>query len=74
VHTDVYDAFAEKFVARMKELTVGARSTRAPTSARWPRAGRVDVAKLVDDAVGLGATVLCGGRSGRAPAGSTRRR
>jgi len=68
VHTDVYDAFAEKFVARMKELTVGdpfdASTDVGPLATEQ---GRVDVAKLVDDAVGLGATVLCGGRSGEGP-------
>jgi succinate-semialdehyde dehydrogenase/glutarate-semialdehyde dehydrogenase len=68
VHTDVYDAFAEKFVARMKELTVGdpfdASTDVGPLATEQ---GRVDVEKLVDDAVGRGATVLCGGRGGEGP-------
>ena len=68
VHTDVYDAFAEKFVARMKELTVGDPFDSATdVGPLATEQGRVDVEKLVDDAVGRGATVLCGGRSGEGP-------
>ena len=68
VHTDVYDAFAEKFVARMKALTVGDPFDSATdVGPLATEQGRVDVEKLVDDAVGRGATVLCGGRSADGP-------
>ncbi|MGW1072784.1 NADP-dependent succinic semialdehyde dehydrogenase [Streptomyces sp. NPDC002537] len=70
VHSDVYDAFAERFTARMAALTVG--DPMADTTDVGPLAseqGRADLEELVDDAVRLGATVLCGG--GR-PAGLTR--
>jgi succinate-semialdehyde dehydrogenase/glutarate-semialdehyde dehydrogenase len=62
VHTDVFDAFAERFTAGMKALTVGdplAEDTDVgPLSSEQ---GRDDLAELVDDAVESGATVLCGG-------------
>ncbi|HEX4252942.1 MAG TPA: NADP-dependent succinic semialdehyde dehydrogenase [Pseudonocardia sp.] len=68
VHTDVYGAFAEKFVVRMKALTVGDPFDSATdVGPLATEQGRVDVEKLVDDAVGQGATVLCGGRSGEGP-------
>ena len=63
VHSDVYDAFAERFVARMRELKVG--DPFASDTDVGPLAteqGRTDVEKLVDDAVSRGATVLCGGQ------------
>ncbi|MEV3948709.1 NADP-dependent succinic semialdehyde dehydrogenase [Streptomyces halstedii] len=63
VHTDVYDAFAERFTAAMGALTVGDPLQEAtdvgPLSSER---GRADLEELVDDAVGQGATVLCGGR------------
>ncbi|WP_427923965.1 NADP-dependent succinic semialdehyde dehydrogenase [Streptomyces sp. cg40] len=62
VHTDVFDAFAERFVAGMKALTVGdplAEETEVGPLAS--EAGRSDLEELVDDAVESGATVLCGG-------------
>ncbi|MFJ3824142.1 NADP-dependent succinic semialdehyde dehydrogenase [Streptomyces nodosus] len=62
VHTDVFDAFAERFTAGMKALRVGdpmAEETEVgPLSSER---GRADLEELVDDAVGAGATVLCGG-------------
>ena len=62
VHTDVFDAFAERFVAGMKALTVGDPLEEAtevgPVASE---AGRSDLEELVDDAVESGATVLCGG-------------
>jgi succinate-semialdehyde dehydrogenase/glutarate-semialdehyde dehydrogenase len=62
VHTDVYDAFAEKFVARMKALKVGDPFDSATdVGPLATEQGRVDVEKLVEEAVGKGATVLCGG-------------
>ncbi|MFG2785164.1 NADP-dependent succinic semialdehyde dehydrogenase [Streptomyces prunicolor] len=62
VHTDVFDAFTERFVAGMKALTVGdplEEGTEVGPLAS--EAGRGDLEELVDDAVESGATVLCGG-------------
>ncbi|MZF89022.1 NADP-dependent succinic semialdehyde dehydrogenase [Streptomyces sp. SID5643] len=62
VHTDVYDAFAERFADGMKALKVGdplADDTEVgPLSSEQ---GRRDLEELVDDAVRSGAQVLCGG-------------
>jgi len=62
VHTDVFDAFAERFTAGMKALTVGdpldENTDVGPLSTEQ---GRSDLEELVDDAVENGATVLCGG-------------
>ncbi|MDT0393375.1 MULTISPECIES: NADP-dependent succinic semialdehyde dehydrogenase [Streptomyces] len=62
VHTDVYDAFAERFTAGMKALKVGdpmeEETDVGPLSSER---GRADLEELVDDAVRAGATVLCGG-------------
>ncbi|MEU9916396.1 NADP-dependent succinic semialdehyde dehydrogenase [Streptomyces sp. NPDC051001] len=62
VHTDVYDAFAERFVEGMKALKVGdplEESTDVgPLSSER---GRADLEELVDDARRGGASVLCGG-------------
>ncbi|MFG2372299.1 NADP-dependent succinic semialdehyde dehydrogenase [Streptomyces sp. NPDC048504] len=62
VHTDVFDAFAERFVAGMRALTVGdpleEETEVGPVASE---AGRSDLEELVDDAVESGATVLCGG-------------
>ncbi|CCK31760.1 Succinate-semialdehyde dehydrogenase [NADP+] [Streptomyces davaonensis JCM 4913] len=68
VHTDVYDAFAERFVAGMKALTVG--DPMAEETEVGPLAteqGRTDVEELVDDATRSGATALCGGHRLRRP-------
>ncbi|MDF0374090.1 NADP-dependent succinic semialdehyde dehydrogenase [Streptomyces sp. KA12] len=63
VHADVYDAFAERFTAGMRALTVGdplEESTDVgPLSSEQ---GRTDLEELVHDALGKGATPLCGGR------------
>ncbi|MFF7496965.1 NADP-dependent succinic semialdehyde dehydrogenase [Streptomyces rubiginosohelvolus] len=63
VHTDVYDAFAERFTAGMRALTLGDPLEEAtdigPLSTEQ---GRTDLEELVDDAVGRGAEALCGGR------------
>jgi succinate-semialdehyde dehydrogenase/glutarate-semialdehyde dehydrogenase len=63
VHTDVYDTFADLFTATMRELKVGdpmdEDSDVGPLSSEQ---GRSDLEELVDDAVGRGARVLCGGR------------
>ncbi|MFJ6850542.1 NADP-dependent succinic semialdehyde dehydrogenase [Streptomyces sp. NPDC091271] len=62
VHTDVYDAFTERFTAGMRALTVGdplEESTDVgPLSSEQ---GRTDLEELVEDALGKGATALCGG-------------
>ncbi|RNE62211.1 aldehyde dehydrogenase AldH [Cryobacterium tepidiphilum] len=62
VHEDVYDAFAEKFVAGMAAAKAG--NPLSDDSAFGPLAterGRQDVQELVEDAVSKGATVLVGG-------------
>jgi len=64
VHTDIYDAFAEAFVAKMAALTVGdptAEGTDVGPLAT--RSGRDEVAGQVIDAVEHGATILCGGEA-----------
>ncbi|MET9898960.1 NADP-dependent succinic semialdehyde dehydrogenase [Streptomyces sp. NPDC006446] len=62
VHTDVFDAFAERFAAGMRALKVGdpleEDTEIGPLSTEQ---GRADLEELVDDAVENGATVLCGG-------------
>ncbi|MGW2127509.1 NADP-dependent succinic semialdehyde dehydrogenase [Streptomyces coelicoflavus] len=62
VHTDVYDAFAERFTEGMRALRVGDPMDEGtevgPLSSEQ---GLNDVVELVDDAVRGGATVLCGG-------------
>jgi succinate-semialdehyde dehydrogenase/glutarate-semialdehyde dehydrogenase len=68
VHTDVYDAFAERFVAGMKALKVGDPMEEdtevGPLSSEQ---GRADLEELVDDAKRSGAAVLCGGHRLRRP-------
>lgn len=62
IHTDIYDAFVDRFVEQMQALTVG--DPTDPNTDVGPLAteqGRTDVAELVDQAVNDGATVLCGG-------------
>ncbi|MFJ8636235.1 NADP-dependent succinic semialdehyde dehydrogenase [Streptomyces sp. NPDC093568] len=68
VHTDVYDAFAERFVEGMKALVVGdpmqEETEVGPLSSEQ---GRADLEELVDDARRSGAAVLCGGHRLRRP-------
>ncbi|WP_420076017.1 NADP-dependent succinic semialdehyde dehydrogenase [Streptomyces sp. JL3001] len=68
VHTDVYDAFADRFVEGMKALVVGDpmldETDVGPLSSEQ---GRADLEELVDDAKRSGATVLCGGHRLRRP-------
>ncbi|MFJ7071315.1 NADP-dependent succinic semialdehyde dehydrogenase [Streptomyces sp. NPDC098781] len=68
VHTDVYDAFAERFVEGMKALVVGDpmrdETEVGPLSSEQ---GRADLEELVEDAERSGATVLCGGHELRRP-------
>ncbi|MFF0587636.1 NADP-dependent succinic semialdehyde dehydrogenase [Streptomyces sp. NPDC003781] len=62
VHTDVYDAFAERFAEGMRALRVGdpmdEETEVGPLSSEQ---GLNDLVELVDDAVRGGASVLCGG-------------
>ena len=70
VHTDVFDAFAEKFAARMAALRVG--DPMADTTDVGPLAteqGRDEVHAQVRDAVEAGATVLTAAASCRSGAG-----
>ncbi|MEU5535774.1 NADP-dependent succinic semialdehyde dehydrogenase [Streptomyces sp. NPDC020362] len=68
VHTEVYDAFAEKFVAGMRALKVGdpleEDTDVGPLSSEQ---GRSDLEELVDDAKRSGAGVLCGGERPEGP-------
>jgi succinate-semialdehyde dehydrogenase/glutarate-semialdehyde dehydrogenase len=65
VHTDVYDRFAGAFVANMAALTVGdPMADGVDVGPLATEQGRADVEELVRDAVGKGATVLCGGSRG----------
>jgi succinate-semialdehyde dehydrogenase/glutarate-semialdehyde dehydrogenase len=62
-HTDIYDAFVDKFVAKMAALRVG--DPTEPDTDVGPLAteqGRADVEKLVDKAAGAGAVIRCGGK------------
>ncbi|MET7437951.1 NADP-dependent succinic semialdehyde dehydrogenase [Streptomyces sp. NPDC004082] len=62
VHTDVFDDFAERFAAAMKDLTVGdPMEEGTDVGPLATEQGRGDLEELVDDAVENGATVLCGG-------------
>ncbi|AXQ58818.1 MULTISPECIES: NADP-dependent succinic semialdehyde dehydrogenase [Streptomyces] len=62
VHTEVYDAFTQRFAEGMRALKVGDpmddTTDVGPLSSEQ---GRSDLAELVDDAVERGAAVLCGG-------------
>ncbi|MEU9183823.1 NADP-dependent succinic semialdehyde dehydrogenase [Streptomyces sp. NPDC048484] len=62
VHTDVFDAFAERFTEGMKALTMGdPLEEDTDVGPLASEQGRDDLTELVDDAVESGATVLCGG-------------
>ncbi|MEH1098972.1 NADP-dependent succinic semialdehyde dehydrogenase [Micromonospora sp. CPCC 205561] len=68
VHTDVFDAFAERFAANMSALRVG--DPMDPDTDVGPLAsegGRDEVHAQVRDAVDRGATVLCGGEPPAGP-------
>ncbi|MFF4959181.1 NADP-dependent succinic semialdehyde dehydrogenase [Streptomyces sp. NPDC001222] len=62
VHTDVFDAFAERFTARMEALRVGdPMEEETEVGPLASQQGRADVEELVEDAAARGAAVLCGG-------------
>ncbi|KMO72216.1 NADP-dependent succinic semialdehyde dehydrogenase [Mycolicibacterium chubuense] len=62
VHADVYDAFVDLFVDKMKALSVGDPMDEAiDVGPLATESGRADVAELVEDAVAKGAQVLAGG-------------
>ncbi|MFG3679546.1 NADP-dependent succinic semialdehyde dehydrogenase [Micromonospora chalcea] len=62
VHTDVFDAFAEKFAARMAALRVGdPMDDGTDVGPLASERGRDEVHAQVTDALEQGATVLCGG-------------
>ncbi|MGW5368605.1 NADP-dependent succinic semialdehyde dehydrogenase [Streptomyces sp. NPDC004009] len=62
VHTDVYDAFAERFVAGMRALRTGdPLEEETEVGPLASEQGRKDLEELVDDARRGGARVLCGG-------------
>jgi succinate-semialdehyde dehydrogenase/glutarate-semialdehyde dehydrogenase len=62
VHTDVYDAFTDRFVGRMRDLVVGDPVDDATqVGPLATEQGREDLEALVADAVAKGAKVLCGG-------------
>ncbi|WP_367436697.1 NADP-dependent succinic semialdehyde dehydrogenase [Streptomyces celluloflavus] len=71
VHTDVHDAFAERFTAGMAALTVGdPMDEGTDVGPLASEQGRSDLEELVDDAVHRGARAMCGGRRPpRHPAG-----
>jgi len=62
VHTEVYDAFADAFVARMSALRMGdPMSAETDLGPLATERGRDEVAEQVEDAVRRGARLLCGG-------------
>jgi hypothetical protein len=63
IHTDIYDAFLDRFVQQMQALRVG--DPTDPDTDVGPlatEAGRDEVEKQVDDAAAAGAVVRCGGK------------
>ncbi|MFD9812187.1 NADP-dependent succinic semialdehyde dehydrogenase [Streptomyces sp. NPDC059080] len=63
LHTDIHDAFAERFTAAMAALTIGDPMDESTDVGPLASAqGRSDLEELVDDAVHRGATALCGAR------------
>ncbi|MEV8636796.1 NADP-dependent succinic semialdehyde dehydrogenase [Streptosporangium sp. NPDC051023] len=64
VHDDVYDEFTGRFVARMESLRVGdPMDDSTDVGPLATEQGLGDLERLVADAVGRGARVLCGGVS-----------
>jgi succinate-semialdehyde dehydrogenase/glutarate-semialdehyde dehydrogenase len=68
VHSDVYDAFAERFVARMSALVVGdPLEEKTDVGPLATEQGRTDIEEQVADAVAKGADILCGGQRPSGP-------
>jgi len=68
VHTDVYDEFAQAFVARMAALVVGDPMDEATdVGPLATESGRTDVEVMVSDARAKGAAILCGGQAVEGP-------
>jgi succinate-semialdehyde dehydrogenase / glutarate-semialdehyde dehydrogenase len=64
VHDAIHDDFAHRFVDRMAALVVGdPMDEKTDVGPLATEAGRADIEELVDDAVGQGATILCGGKA-----------
>ncbi|MCF8786232.1 NADP-dependent succinic semialdehyde dehydrogenase [Rhodococcus ruber] len=62
VHTDVYDAFTNAFVTKMRALRVGdPLNSDTQVGPLATEQNRLDVDALVTDAIERGAQVLCGG-------------
>ncbi len=65
VHEDVYDEFAEAFVAGMAALVVGDPTDEGTDIGPLATEGGLrDVTAMVDDARDRGARILCGGQAG----------
>src|SRR6202048_2828793 len=70
VHTDIYDAFVDKFIDTMQALKVG--DPTDPDTDVGPLAtesGRDEIAQKVDDAVAAGAKLRLGGKTPDQPGG-----
>jgi succinate-semialdehyde dehydrogenase / glutarate-semialdehyde dehydrogenase len=68
VHTDIYDAFVDKFVEGMAALKVG--DPNDPDTDVGPLAtesGRDEIAQQVDAAIAEGAEIRCGGKTPDGP-------
>jgi len=62
VHTDIYDAFVEKFTAAMAELVVGdPMDEKTQVGPLATNSGRDDIVELVEDATAKGAIATTGG-------------
>lgn len=62
IHADVYEQFAERFTAKVRELRVGdPLDAQVDVGPLASQGGVDDLAELVDDAVATGASVLVGG-------------
>lgn len=66
VHTDVYDEFAERFAAAVRDLTVGPWEEAPDVGPVISPVSRDRVSDYVDHAVGDGARLLAGGQIPRA--------
>jgi succinate-semialdehyde dehydrogenase/glutarate-semialdehyde dehydrogenase len=63
VHTDIYDAFVDKFVEKMDALKVGdPTDSDTDVGPLATESGRDEIAKQVDDAVAAGAKLRTGGK------------